>query len=333
MTIDQSLLPRRVKWLRFTDGTSVIAAIKTMKIRGAPVIGAAAAYALALEANLRAVKTRHELLRRLRSTSSSLESARPTGRDLHYAAERVVKAARTGQSLDEVRCLAIEEAQEIANEQVAIGRRLTDIGQQLIRDGDRILTHCNSGELATVEYGTALGAIIRGWRKGKRVSVIATETRPLLQGARLSAWELKRAGVPFKLITDGMVAHVISQKMVDKVMVGADRVWPDGSIANKIGTLTIALVAREYGVPFYVVAPISSFDFVGEPDLRVIEHRNPKEVLEFNGKRIAPAGIQALNPAFDITPARYVSAIATEYGIVRPPFRPGLRRLKQRRPL
>jgi len=328
LTIDQSLLPNRLMWLKFRHSKGIISAIKTMKIRGAPVIGTAAAYALALEAHRGGTPSRSKLIKRLETTASSLKKARPTGRNLSYAVDRVIEKAQEGRDLDQVKDLVIREAQRLANEEAVIGKRLTEIGQTLVCDGDRILTHCNSGELATVAYGTALGAIIRAWRKGKRFSVIATETRPLLQGARLTAWELKRAGVRFKLITDSMIGYVLSERIVNKVMVGADRVWRDGSIANKIGTLTIAITARRFRVPFYVVAPISTFDFKGEPSQEIIEQRDPNEVLTFLGKRHTPSGIKVLNPAFDITPARYITAIVTEHGVVRPPFRRGIKRLK-----
>jgi len=329
LTIDQSSLPSELRWLRLRNSSSVISAIETMKIRGAPVIGVAAAYALALEADHLWKGSRDQLLKRLERTASLLKKVRPTGRNLSYAVDRVIERVQRGRNLDEAKLLTIKEAQRIAGEEITIGRRLTEKAQTLVRDGDTILTHCNSGELATVQYGTALGAIIRAWKRRKRFSVIATETRPLLQGARLTAWELKRAGVPFRLITDSMVGYVLSQKMVNKVMVGADRVWGDGTVANKIGTLTIAITANQFKVPFYVVAPISSFDFEGKPDSKIIEQRDPDEVLTIFGRRMTPRRIEALNPAFDITPARYISAIATEYGIIRPPFREALKQLRR----
>jgi len=325
VTVDQSLLPDRYRIVRLETLQQVLGAIGTMKIRGAPLIGAASAYALALEAYRTRRIARDRQLRRLREAGRKIRSCRPTGRDTHRAVQRVLSRAELAEG--EVWREALSEAKAIADEYEEVERAIVEIGQALVRDEDTVLTHCNSGSLATVAWGTALGILIEAWRRGKRISVVATETRPMLQGARLSAWELKRAGVPFKLIADNMVGYVMTRGLVNKVLVGADRIWRDGSVANKIGTLTIATVAKEHSLPFYVAAPTSTFDPEGTPSYDVIEMRNPEELSEINGRRIAPRGIECLNPAFDITPPDRVSAIVTERGIIYPPFERGVSKI------
>ncbi len=329
VTVDQTRLPHRLKIIRLRTMPQVLEAIKEMRIRGAPIIGVASAYALALEAYRNRHIPREQLMRRLRKAGGLLRSSRPTGRDMHRAVERILSkvAATRGDVYD----AALLEAQSIANEYERAERQLVKIGQNLIEDGDVILTHCNSGPLATVAWGTGLGILLRAWKSGKRISVIATETRPMLQGARLTAWELKHNGVPFRLITDGMVGYVLARGLVDKILVGADRVWKDGSVANKIGTLTIATLAKEYGIPFYVAAPTSTFDLKSAPSYSVVEMRDSREILEIGRERIAPSGTKCLNPAFDITPANHVTAIVTERGVLRPPFRRSISRALSRR--
>ena len=324
MTIDQRLLPLRYKVVRFRTSRQILTALDNMTIRGAPLIGVASAYALALEASKNRGKPRSQVLTQLRRVGRDLLSCRPTGRDMGKAIARVLDRAESGEG--ELSKEVLSEAEEIAEEYEAAERKIVDIGQAVLKDGDVVLTHCNSGRLATVAWGTALGVVIGAWKSGKRVSVIVTETRPLLQGARLTAWELEHNGIPFKLVTDSMVGYVMARGLVSKVLVGADRIWRDGSVANKIGTLTIATVAREHGVPFYVVAPTSTFDLDGTPDYEVIERRDPKEILEIGGVRIAPKGTQCLNPAFDITTPDHITAIMTERGILRPPFEESIER-------
>jgi methylthioribose-1-phosphate isomerase len=322
VTVDQTQLPHHLKVIRLRTMPQVLEAIKEMRIRGAPIIGVASAYALALEAYRNRLVPREQLVRRLKKAGDLLRSSRPTGRDMHRAVERILsKVATTRENVCDV---AFHEAQSIANEYERAERELVRIGQSLVEDGDVILTHCNSGPLATVAWGTGLGIILRAWKSGKRISVIATETRPMLQGARLTAWELKHNGVPFRLITDGMVGYVMARGLVDKILVGADRVWEDGSVANKIGTLTIAILAKEYGIPFYVAAPMSTFDLESSPSYSVVEMRDPNEILEIGRERIAPPGTKCLNPAFDITPPDHIAAIVTERGVLRPPFRRSL---------
>jgi len=328
VTVDQTQLPHHFKVIRLRTMPQVLEAIKEMRIRGAPIIGVASAYALVLEAYRNRRISREQLVRRLSRAGNLLRSSRPTGKDMHRAVERILSkvTATSGDVYD----VALLEAQATANEYERVERELVKRGQSLVEDGDVILTHCNSGPLATVAWGTALGILIRAWKTGKRISVIATETRPMLQGARLTAWELKRNGVPFRLITDGMVGYVMARGLVDKVLVGADRIWKDGSVANKIGTLTIATVAKEYGVPFYVAAPASTFDLESTPSYTVVEMRDPREILEIGRERITPPGTKCLNPAFDITPPDRVAAIVTERGVLHPPFRRSISRALSR---
>ena len=317
--MDQTLLPLRYKIVHFRKPREILEALGNMTIRGAPLIGAASAYALALEAFRNKGRTREETFARMRKVSRELLSCRPTGKDMSRAIARVLARAERGEG--ELWKEVLSEAEEIAEEYEGAERKVVEIGQDIVNDGDAVLTHCNSGPLATIAWGTALGIVIQAWRSGRHISVIATETRPMLQGARLTAWELRRHGVPFKLVTDSMVGYVMARKLVNKVLVGADRIWRDGSVANKIGTLTIAVTAKEHGVPFYVAAPTSTFDLDGTPNYDIVEMRGAKEILEFGGVRVAPRGTECLNPAFDITPPDYVTAIVTERGILRPPFK------------
>lgn len=288
-----------------------------MKIRGAPLIGAAAAYALALTAVHSKASTKGELLEKLKESAEIIQTTRPTGVNLFWAVERILDKVVQSQlaSVNELRNLVVTEAQKIADEDVQANRKMGEYGSKLIADGNTILTHCNAGALATVDYGTALGVIRSAWEQGKRISVIATETRPKLQGARLTAYELKALGIPFKLITDNMVGYVMSRKMVDLVIVGADRIVRD-AVTNKIGTYAIAVLAREHEVPFYVAAPMSTFDLNHVAKDIVIEERNPDEVTKIGSRRFAPRGTAALNPAFDITPMKYVTGVICEKGVL-----------------
>lgn len=297
----------------------VASAIQTMKIRGAPLIGAAAAYGLALTASSSKASTKEEFLKQIQDSANLLKSTRPTGVNLFWAVDRVLNKIKEkpGASLASLKTLVLNEAQEIANEDVEANRKMGEHGSKLIADGDTVLTHCNAGALATVGYGTALGVIRAAWEQGKEIGVIATETRPKLQGARLTTHELKTIGVPFTLITDSMVAYVMSKRMISKVFVGADRIVKD-AVVNKIGTYAIAVLAHEHGVPFYPVAPLSSFDLTHTAKDVIIEERNPEEVTRIGSKIIAPRGTKALNPAFDITPMKYVTAVVCEKGVFSP---------------
>jgi methylthioribose-1-phosphate isomerase len=317
LTIDQTRLPQEEVMLSLKNCKDVAEAIKTMKIRGAPLLGATAAFALALTACNSKAKTKKQLISELEKAAKTVRATRPTAVNLFWALDRILNKARTmSGSADEVAAFVVKEANRIAEEDAVTNRLIGKHGAKLIHDGDVVLTHCNAGALATVDFGTALGVLKTAWAQGKRFRVFTDETRPLLQGARLTAYELKRAGIPFTLITDGMVGYVMCKRIVNKVIVGADRIVRD-AVINKIGTFTVAVVAKEHGVPFYVAAPKSTFDLAHTSAEVVIEERKPKEVTYIGQQRIAPEGVDVLNPAFDVTPFKYVSAIICETGILR----------------
>ncbi|MCS7132817.1 MAG: S-methyl-5-thioribose-1-phosphate isomerase [Aigarchaeota archaeon] len=317
--LDQRLLPYKIKYLRLKTAREVAKAIKDMAIRGAPAIGIAGAMGLALTAYHSRAKTVEQLLAELKRSYETLRNTRPTAVNLFWALERVMKIAETRCSVDELRRLILDEALKIMEEDLEANRKIGFNGSKLIDDGDGILTHCNAGALATAGYGTALGIIRAAFEEGKKITVYACETRPRLQGAKLTAWELMRDGIPVKLITDNMAAFLMQRGLINKVIVGADRILAKtGHVINKIGTLSHAIAAKYYNIPFLVAAPTSTVDFKSTPDEVVIEERDEKEVLYIDGKKIAPRGVRALNPAFDITPPDLVSYIITEKGIYRP---------------
>jgi len=285
-----------------------------MKLRGAPLIGAAAAYGLALTASHSKAKNRTQLIKQIEDSAELLKKTRPTGVNLFWAVDRVLeKANKTAGSVDGLVKVVVNEAQRIADEDVQMNKKIGEYGSKLIEDRDAVLTHCNAGSLATVDYGTALGVIRTAWEQGKKIRVIVPETRPQLQGSRLTAYELKRDGVPFTLVTDSAVGYVMSKRLVNKVIVGADRIVRD-AVVNKIGTYSIAVLAHEHKIPFYVAAPTSTFDLTHFSKDVTIEERDPREVTHFGSESVAPQGVTALNPAFDITPIKYVSAIICEKG-------------------
>jgi methylthioribose-1-phosphate isomerase len=315
ITVDQTKLPLETVTLKIKTVDEMAEAIKYLRVRGAPLLGACAAFGIALAAYNSKACCVSELLAELEAAAEILKNTRPTAVNLFWAADRVLGKARDfSGNVQGLKTFVIKEAQKIAEEDAEANRLIGENGAVLIDNGDVILTHCNAGELATVEYGTALGVIRTALKQGKKIKVIATETRPLLQGARLTAYELKRDEIPVTLITDSMVGYVMSKNLVDKVVVGADRVVRDG-VANKIGTLTIAVLAHENRVPFYVAAPKSTFDLTRTSSDIIIEQRKPEEVTHYGGKQVAAEGIDVLNPAFDITPLKYVSAIIHEDGV------------------
>ncbi len=317
-TIDQTKLPSKLVFLKMKECRQVASAIKDMKIRGAPLIGVAAAYALALTAYHSRAKTREELIGEMEESASLLKKTRPTAVNLFWAVDHMMRKARETQgTVETVAKAVVEEAKKMADEDVETNRKMGEHGSTLLNTGDVILTHCNAGSLATVDYGTALGVIRVAWEQGKKVSVIATETRPKLQGARLTAYELQRDGIPVTLITDSMVGHVMQKKLVNKVIVGADRIVRD-AVINKIGTFGIAVLAHKHKIPFYAAAPTSTFDLAHSASEVVIEERNPDEVTNVGAQKITPNGVEVLNPAFDITPMRYVTAIICETGVLSP---------------
>jgi methylthioribose-1-phosphate isomerase len=315
VTIDQTQLPHKEILLKLRSSKQMAEAIKTMKIRGAPLIGAATAYGIALTAFHSKAKTRSELMKQLKDSAELLKKTRPTAVNLFWAADRILqKANETSGSVKNVKNAVVDEAHRIADEDVEMNKKIGEHGSKLIADGDVILTHCNAGSLATVDYGTALGVIRTAWEQGKRISVFVTETRPKLQGARLTAFELKRHHIPFTLITDSMVGYAMFKGLVNKVVVGADRIVQD-AVVNKIGTYSIAVLAHEHYIPFYAAAPSSTFDLVHTSKDVVIEERNPEEVTHIGSQLIAPKGTKALNPAFDITPIKYVTGVICEKGV------------------
>jgi len=329
--IDQRLLPNRFETPVYHDYRDVARAITDMVVRGAPAIGAAAAFGLALAGRQSQANDRAQLMRDLEEAAAVLRQARPTAVNLSWALDRLMRVAIRAdlETADDVRAALMAEAQQLADEDVALNRRMGFNGAALVEDGDTILHHCNTGALAAVDWGTALGVVFAAHEQGKRVHVLVDETRPRLQGARLTAWELKQRGISFDLIADNAAGHFMRTGQVRLCLVGADRIAANGDVANKIGTYTLGVVARENGVPFYSVAPTSTVDLsLAHGDLIPIEERNPNEVLnlQFEGERVAPEGITARNPAFDVTPHRYVTAIVTENGIVRPPFLKNLAR-------
>ncbi len=327
--IDQRQLPWVVEVAEFDDYTQVAWAIREMVVRGAPAIGAAAAFGLALAAQRSQATTRDALLQELNQAAATLIAARPTAVNLTWAIARLLQVAnrQTLATPQAIRNALLQEAQRIAEEDVAINRRMAYHGATLISDGDTILHHCNTGALATVDWGTALGVIFAAHEQGKRIHVLVDETRPRLQGARLTAWELQQRGISFDLIADNAAGHFMRTGQVQIVLVGSDRTAANGDVANKIGTYQLAVVARENGVPFYPVVPTSTIDLnLAHGDLIPIEERGADEVLRIGEQPIAPAGATARNPAFDVTPHRYVTGIVTEEGIVYPPFVLNLRR-------
>jgi len=319
--IDQTKLPETTAFVELSDYRNVVAAIREMKVRGAPAIGVAAAYGIALGAQNIKTESKDRFISQLGQILQAFSVARPTAANLFHTIDRMKKIASTTDDTPIIKQALIDEAKRIHSEEEAATERLSQLGAELIKDGFTILTHCNTGSLATAGYGTALGIIKAAKKQGKKIDVIATETRPLLQGARLTAWELMQENIPATLITDSMAGYFINQGKVSCVIVGADRIAANGDVANKIGTYTLAVLAAENGIPFYVAAPTSTIDLSLNSGAEIpIEERNPEEVTSIGGTRLAPQGIRAANPAFDVTPHRYITAIITEKGIVKEPY-------------
>lgn len=329
--IDQRLLPGEFKVISFSTHEQVADAITQMVIRGAPAIGAAAAYGLALAALNSSADETAKLIDELSAAASTLREARPTASNLNWALERLLRKANSLPSTepDEIRNLMLQEAQGLADEDVEINKKMGKFGAALLPKSSRVIHHCNTGSLATVDYGTALGVIRNAHESGKTIHVLVDETRPRLQGARLTAWELDQYGIPFEIITDNAAGSFLAAGNIDAVLVGADRVAANGDVANKIGTYMLALAAMDNDVPFYSVVPTSTIDLDATSGAEIpIEERDPSEVLDLMkaGRPIAPSGSRARNPAFDITPYRLITAIVTEVGVLRPPFENSLRK-------
>jgi methylthioribose-1-phosphate isomerase len=324
--LDQTRLPHQEAYLKLTGYRDIVRAIRDMNIRGAPAIGVAAGYGIALGAN--AIKTTDINLfqKDLSEVIESITSTRPTARNLFTVAERMKRLASSGKGVEEIKKALEDEAVKIHCEEEKATESISRFGAELIKDGSGTLTHCNTGPLATTGYGTALGVIIYAQRQGKNLKVFATETRPRCQGARLTAWELKQADVPFTLITDSMAGYFMKRGDIGCVIVGADRITANGYTANKIGTYSLAVLASAHGIPFYVAAPTSTIDLSLKSGYQIpIEERSPKEVTHIQEVRIAPEGINVANPAFDITPTQYITAIISEKGIIIQPLGEGIK--------
>lgn len=320
--IDQTVLPHELTYVRCSAAEQVAEAIKTMKVRGAPAIGAAAAYGMALAAAKCPHRGKEEFRQYLRQTADLLGSTRPTAVNLFWALQRIMKVVESAPEHDvpELVELIIQEAHNIFTEDVEMNKKIGDYGNELIPAGARILTHCNAGALATAGYGTALGVIRAAHEAGKEISVFADETRPLLQGARLTAWELMQDNIPVTLITDNMAGFLMQKGSIDLAVVGADRITANGDVANKIGTYTVAVLCKEHNIPFYVAAPASTVDMsLAAGTEIIIEERHPDEVTAVFGQAVAPRGVRVLNPAFDVTPHHLITAIITDRGVVKPP--------------
>lgn len=328
--VDQTLLPHEKVILECITYQDIADAILGMKVRGAPAIGVTAAYGIVLGMNAFQGEDSQAFFDQLDEIAHTLRNTRPTAVNLFWALDRMVKLAQGNRHLpvEEIRGLLRVEADKMAAEDIEINRSIGKLGQTLFRHGETILTHCNTGALATVDYGTALGMIRAAHEAGKKVSVYADETRPYLQGARLTAWELMENGIPVTLITDSMAGYFMKKGTITAVVVGADRVAANGDVANKIGTYSVAVLAKENNIPFYVAAPVSTLDLslVTGEDIP-IEERSVREVTHIGDRRIAPEGVPVANPAFDVTPARYITAIVTEKAIVYPPFHENLKKM------
>ncbi len=325
--IDQTKLPNKLVHVRCKDYMEVANAIKKLVVRGAPAIGVTAAFGLALAAQASRAKALPELMTDLDSAFKTLRATRPTAVNLFWALERVMEKAKRAKTVEDAKKAVLDEALKMSEEDVEANRHMGANGAKMFRDGDVVLTHCNAGSLATVAYGTALGVIRAARESGKRLSVIATETRPVMQGSRLTAFELQHDGIDVSLIPDTAVGHMMAKGAIKRVIVGADRVLRSGHVFNKIGTYQVAILARRHRVPFYVAAPLSTFDFESSPEEVMIEERSVDEVVKVGKKRIAPKGVRVFNPAFDMTPPELITGIITEKGVLKPPFEKNLKAL------
>ncbi|MCE5286114.1 MAG: S-methyl-5-thioribose-1-phosphate isomerase [Pelosinus sp.] len=327
--LNQTLLPATIEYIKCSDYLRVIMAIKRLEVRGAPAIGAAAAFAVVLGAQ-ELVRSHQFSWQKFLAVTEEIKAARPTAVNLAWAVNRMVAQAENYRAETTALLKQLEqEAMSISSEDIAVNRKISEYGATLFTKPLSILTHCNAGALATVAFGTALGVIRQGFQEGRITRVFADETRPLLQGARLTAWELMQDNIPVTLITDNMAGWVMKNKMVQAVIVGADRIALNGDVANKIGTYSVAVLAKEHGIPFYVAAPLSTFDFTIETGSQIpIEERLETEVTTFGNSEVAPKGVTVFNPAFDVTPNQLVSAIITEKGIIRAPYSREIQQLK-----
>jgi len=325
--IDQTKLPNELVYVKYTDYNDVADAIRNLVVRGAPAIGVSGAFGLALAALQSKATDKDDLIKDLEHAKKILFETRPTAINLAWGLERIMHLARSGTNASEIRSTIVNEAKTMAEEDIDINKRMGKNGSYLFHNNDTIMTHCNAGALATVAYGTALGVIRATKESGKKIKVIATETRPVMQGSRLTAFELKHDGIDVSLIPDTAVGYSMANGLVSKVIVGADRILATGHVYNKIGTYQVALMAKQHGIPFYVAAPLSTFDMKSTTKDVVIEQRKSSEVTGVAGKKTAPDDINVINPAFDMTPPELISGIITEAGVAEPPFDTSIKKL------
>jgi len=325
--IDQTKLPNSLEYVTYTDYNQVANAIRTLVVRGAPAIGVSGAFGLALAALQSDAKEKDQLIQDLKTAKKILFETRPTAVNLSWGLDKIMKITEQCKTVSEIRDNVIAKAKEMAENDVNINKKMGKIGAELFQNNDTIMTHCNAGALATVGYGTALGVIRATNESGKNIKVIATETRPIQQGSRLTAFELKHDGIDVSLIPDTAVGYTMANGLVSGVVVGADRILRTGHVFNKIGTYQVATMAKQHNIPFYVAAPLSTFDLKSNPENVVIEQRKASEVTGIGDRKTAPDGIDVINPAFDMTPPELISGIITENGIVKSPFEKSIRQL------
>ena len=325
--IDQTKLPNELVFVKFTDYNDVAEAIRTLVVRGAPAIGVSGAFGMALAGLQSKAETKQELLTDLEKAQKILFMTRPTAVNLVWGLEQIMKVAKENDSVDEIKESIIDKAKQMADEDIKINQEMGKHGSQLFKNNDSVMTHCNAGALATVGYGTALGVIRATKESGKNIKVIATETRPVQQGSRLTAFELKHDGIDVTIIPDTAVGYTMANNLVNRVVVGADRILRTGHVYNKIGTYQVATMAKQHNIPFYVAAPLSTFDLKSNTDDVIIEQRNASEVTGIGDKKTAPDDISVINPAFDLTTPDLISGIITEKGVIKPPYEESITKL------
>jgi len=325
--IDQTKLPNELIFVEYADFNQVADAIRTLVVRGAPAIGVSGAFGLALAALQSKANSKEELISDLEKAKNILFETRPTAVNLAWGLEQIMKIANKGSSVEQIKKTIIDEAKKMADNDIEINKTMGKHGSSLFQNNDTIMTHCNAGALATVAYGTALGVIRATRESGKNIKVIATETRPVQQGSRLTAFELKHDGFDVSLIPDTAVGYSMANGLVNKVIVGADRIVRTGHVFNKIGTYQIATMAKQHGIPFYVAAPLSTFDMKTNAQNVIIEMRKGSEVTGIGDKKTAPDDIDVINPAFDMTPPELITGIITEKGVIKPPYEDSIKKL------
>ena len=325
--IDQTKLPNSLEYVTYTDYNQVADAIRTLVVRGAPAIGISGAFGLALAVLQSDAKEKDQLIQDLETAQKILLKTRPTAVNLAWGLEKIMSVAKSEKTVEQIRVSIVEVAKQMAEDDIQINMSIGKNGSELFSKNDTIMTHCNAGALATVGYGTALGVIRAAKESGKNIKVIATETRPVQQGSRLTAFELKHDGIDVSLIADTAVGYTMANGLVNGVIVGADRILRTGHVFNKIGTYQVATMAKNHDIPFYVAAPLSTFDMKGNPEDVIIEQREASEVTGIGDKKTAPDGINVINPAFDMTPPGLISGIITENGIAKPPYEASIKKL------